>query len=79
MDERETPDGETAYVTTDEGAMGTDGPFYVAYLDPDRERRYGWFCDICESFDNTMDTLGRIKCNQCGNLRRATEWDPAHE
>lgn len=79
MDERETPSGETIYVTTEEGSMGSEGAFYVAYFDPDRTRRYGWFCATCESFDNAMDTLGRIKCNQCGNLRRATEWDPAHE
>lgn len=79
MDERETLDGKTVYVTTDEGTRGTDGPFYVAYSDPGGNRRYGWYCGNCESFDNAMDTLGRIKCNECGNLRKATEWDPAHE
>jgi hypothetical protein len=79
MDERETPDGKTVHVATDEGAIGSEGPFYVAYRDPDRERRYGWFCSNCESFDNAMGPMGRVHCNRCGNRRKPTEWDAAHE
>ena len=79
MDERTNPEGETIYVATDEGAIGSDGPFYAAYLTSDRERRYGWFCSNCESFDNAMDPMGRVECNRCGNRRKATEWDAAHE
>ena len=79
MDAHTTPDGETVYVATDEGDRGSKAPFFVAYRTPDRERRYGWFCDSCESVDNAMDTMGRIQCNRCGNLRKPTEWDAAHE
>ena len=74
-----TPDGRTAYVAEDEGDRGSEGPFLVAYLDADRERRYGWFCTNCETLDNAMDTMGRIRCNVCGNTRKPEEWDAAHE
>lgn len=79
MDERTTRHGKTVYVATDEGAIGSNGPFYVAYLSPERGRRYGWFCSSCESFDNAMDPMGRVQCNRCGNRRKATRWDGAHE
>jgi len=26
-----------------------------------------------------MDTMGRIQCTECGNLRKPDEWDAAHE
>jgi hypothetical protein len=79
MDERTTGDGETVYVDRSDGDRGTDGPFHVAYLTPDRDRKYGWFCSNCETFDNAMDAMGRIECNVCGNFRKPTEWDAAHE
>lgn len=79
MNERTTPDGRTVYVTHEEGDTGLDGPFYVAYLSPDRERKYGWLCGNCESLDTAMDTMGRVSCNECGNLRKPTTWDAAHE
>lgn len=79
MKERTTPDGVTLFVATDEGEVGSEGPFYVAYHDADRTRRYGWFCSNCESFDNAMDPMGRVQCNRCGNRRKATRWDAAHE
>jgi hypothetical protein len=62
-----------------EGDRGAKGPFFVTYVTPDRVRKYGWFCANCETFDNAMDSMGRIECNVCGNLRKPTEWDAAHE
>jgi len=73
------PDGETRYVATDEGDRGTRGPFHVAYYSADRERRYGWACGACGSLDTAMDTMGRVECGDCGNRRKPTEWDAAHE
>lgn len=72
-------DGETVYVSRADGDRGSKGPFLIAYETRDRKRRYGWFCSNCERIDNAMDPMGRILCNQCGNLRKATEWDAAHE
>jgi hypothetical protein len=74
-----TPDGETVYVDRARGERGSEGPFLLVYTAPDRETRWGYFCANCESFDNAMDTMGRLQCNVCGNLRKPDEWDAAHE
>jgi len=79
MQERTGPDGESLYVDTDDGDIGTKGSFYVVYRDEDRDRRWGFFCSNCETFNNAMDSMGRIRCNECSNLRKAEEWDAAHE
>jgi len=71
--------GETVYVSTEEGDKGSKGPFMVAYSTPEGDRKYGWWCSNCESVDNAMDAMGRIQCNVCGNFRKPTEWDAAHE
>jgi len=72
------PDGETLYVG-DEPDRGSLGPFYPAYSDPEHGSRYGWVCGACWSADAAMDTMGRIHCGECGNQRKPTEWDAAHE
>lgn len=79
MDTVTGPDGDDLYVATDEGDRGSRGPFYVAYRDREREHKYGWFCGACGSLDAAMDTMGRVACGECGNQRKPTEWDAAHE
>ena len=79
MEAKPTDDGETVYVTRGEGERGSKAPFYVAYRSPDGRNPYGWLCGNCESFDNAMDAMGRIQCNDCGNMRKPTQWDAAHE
>ncbi|WP_439026799.1 DUF5816 domain-containing protein [Haloarchaeobius sp. DT45] len=79
LEEHVTADGETVYVSQREGDRGSKAPFLVVYRTADQERKYGYFCANCETFDNAMDTMGRIQCNSCGNLRKPTEWDAAHE
>jgi hypothetical protein len=79
LEPRSTPDGETVYVDRSAGEAGSDGPFYVAYLTPDRERRWGFCCGRCDELDNAMDSMGRIECNVCGNRRKPDRWDAAHE
>ncbi|WP_255170730.1 DUF5816 domain-containing protein [Natrononativus amylolyticus] len=79
METMSTDDGRTVYVSETEGDRGSKAPFLVAYESLEGERRYGWFCANCESFDNAMDSMGRIQCNRCGNFRKPTEWDAAHE
>ena len=51
----------------------------MVYADPEGERRWGFFCTNCETFDNAVDAMGRIQCNQCANFHKAEEWDAAHE
>lgn len=79
MDERQAPDGATVFVARDEAERGSEGPFYVVYGDPDGGRRWGFACGNCGSLRTAMDTMGRIRCGECSNLRKATEWDAAHE
>ncbi|AEH37197.1 GNAT family N-acetyltransferase [Halopiger xanaduensis] len=71
-------DGETVYVSYGEAARGSRSPFYSAYRDDDRKELYAWLCGNCDSIDNTMDTMGRIECNVCGNRRKATRWDASY-
>lgn len=73
-----TPEGKEVFIDFEERSIGSEGPFNAVYLEPDRTRRYGWFCSNCESVDNAMDSMGRIECNQCGNRRKATRWDAAY-
>ncbi|MEF8801984.1 MAG: GNAT family N-acetyltransferase [Halolamina sp.] len=74
-EQRETESGETVIIAYDDSARGSKGPFYGAYLDPERETRYGWYCGVCDSLDVNMDAMGRLECDNCGNRRKATRWD----
>ena len=49
------------------------------YADDAGETRWGYFCGNCETVNNAMDSMGRIECNECGNMRKPDEWDAAHE
>ena len=77
MDERPGPDGGTLYLSR-EAEKGNKGPFRVVYAEPDG-KRWGYFCTNCETFDNAVDSMGRIRCNVCSNFHKAEEWDDAHE
>jgi hypothetical protein len=74
-----TPAGETVYVDRGLGERGSKGPFYVAFVSPDADERWGYLCSNCDSLDTAMDTMGRIECNVCANVRKPDEWDAAHE
>ncbi|OYR46569.1 GNAT family N-acetyltransferase [Halorubrum sp. Ea8] len=74
----ETGTGDTVYVAFDESERGSEGPFYVAYSDPERERRYGYFCGNCEGTDVAIDTMDRMECGDCGNRRKPSRWDAAY-
>lgn len=77
--ESRTIDDRTVYVDRTRIERGSSGPFYAAYGSPTGGDRWGYLCAACDSFDNAMDTMGRIECNECGNIRKAEEWDAAHE
>ncbi len=73
-------DGEgTLYVDRADAERGSEGPFYAVYTTPAATDRWGYFCSSCAGVDNAMDTMGRIVCNQCPNVRKPDEWDAAHE
>ncbi|WP_254545050.1 DUF5816 domain-containing protein [Halomarina pelagica] len=79
MEARTHPDGTRLFVDRGEPERGSKGPFYVVYRTDDGERRWGFFCSNCETFDTAVDSMGRIQCNVCSNLHKAEEWDAAHE
>jgi hypothetical protein len=79
MEARTTEDGDQLFVDPREAERGSKAPFYVAYTTEAADERWGYFCSNCESFDNAMDSMGRIECNVCSNLRKPDEWDAAHE
>ncbi|WP_336034428.1 GNAT family N-acetyltransferase [Halobacterium yunchengense] len=76
-EEFEVEDG-TVFVAYDERERGSDAPFYAAYRSEDRTDRYGFYCANCGSLDTTMDAMGRVECNDCGNHRKPTRWDAAY-
>jgi len=73
------PNDETLYVARDEAESGSKAPFFVAFVDPERERRWGYFCSGCQTFTHAMDSMGRLRCDDCENFKRPDEWDAAHE
>ncbi len=74
-----TNDGEQVYVDRRRAERGADGPFHVVFADVDGATRWGFHCGNCGTTDTAMDTMGRIQCNDCGNIRKPDEWDAAHE
>lgn len=78
LEMRLTPDGDEVYIDFDEVERGSDGAFVTVYRGPRRERRWGWFCTVCDSFAANMDTMGRIQCQDCGNTRKPTRWDASY-
>ncbi len=78
MEKRVGPEETTLYVSS-QRERGNKGPFRVVYADADGESRWGFFCTNCETFDNAVDSMGRIQCNVCSNYHKAEEWDAAHE
>ncbi|MFB6112447.1 MAG: DUF5816 domain-containing protein [Halobacteriaceae archaeon] len=79
MESRTGPDGTTLFIDREAGERGSKGPFLVVYRDASRDRRWGYLCGNCDSLDTAMDTMGRVSCTACGNLRKPDEWDAAHE
>lgn len=75
--ELSTDDG-TIYVAYNESDRGSQGPFYVAYLDPERTDRYGYVCGACSSSKVAMDAMGRVECSDCDNARKPSRWDAAY-
>jgi ribosomal protein S18 acetylase RimI-like enzyme len=71
-------DGESGVVFFDEGERGSEGQFHPIYHTRQKDDLYGWFCGVCTSTDNAMDSMGRLECNECGNILKPTRWDAAY-
>jgi len=76
--EATTDDGRTVYADRSDPDKGSLAPFFVTYADRDAERKYGYYCDNCESLATAMDSMGRIECGDCGNARKPSRWDASY-
>ena len=72
------PDDEEVYVDHLDTDRGSKGAFHVVYADDAREDKWGYYCGNCERFILSMDTMGRMECEECGNQRKPTRWDAAY-
>ena len=79
MEAKSGPDGQTLYIDRSEGRRGQKGPFFVVYESESADVRWGFYCANCGTFDNAVDSMGRVQCNECSNRTKAEEWDAAHE
>ena len=70
----ETGDGRL-FVARAAGRRGSKGPFFRVFTDETGDERWGYRCGNCESFDTAVDTMGKVVCNDCGNVRKADDWD----
>ncbi|MFC6975551.1 GNAT family N-acetyltransferase [Halomicroarcula sp. GCM10025709] len=70
--------GRTVYVDHDNHERGSIAPFQVVFADETGEDRYGYFCSNCNTLANAMDSMGRIECDNCGNVRKPLRWDAAY-
>lgn len=66
------------YVDTDSHEQGSTGMFYPVYTDSSCGDRYGFYRENCQSTAVSMDTMGRLVCQACGNERKPTQWDAAY-
>jgi ribosomal protein S18 acetylase RimI-like enzyme len=74
----ETADGRTVYIDHDNAERGSVAPFQVVFADEEGDDRYGYFCSNCNTLANAMDSMGRIECDSCGNVRKPLRWDAAY-
>ena len=47
--------------------QGSEGPFATTYADEDRSDEYGYYCANCGSTEVSMDSMDRLRCENCGN------------
>jgi ribosomal protein S18 acetylase RimI-like enzyme len=73
-----TDEGRELFVDYNDADRATLAPFLAVYTDADRGDRWGYYCTNCESLDVAVDTMGRIECNDCANISKATRWDAAY-
>ncbi len=66
------------YVDRGDADRGSKGAFRVVYSDEARENAYGFLCDNCQSLVVAMDSMGKMECDTCGNVRKPTRWDATY-
>lgn len=72
------PEGDRLYVDRNDSDRGSKGSFYVVYSDEEQERHYGYACGNCDTLVVAMDSMGKMECDKCGNVRKPTRWDATY-
>ena len=70
--------GNTVFVDYDVSERGSAAGFHPVFSAEEGEERYGYYCENCGRLANAMDAMGRIECDNCGNVKKATRWDAAY-
>jgi len=70
--------GNTVYVDFEAKERGSAAGFHPVFTEEEGKQRYGYYCENCNTLANAMDAMGRIECDNCGNVRKATRWDAAY-
>jgi len=63
----ENADGDGTVYPGEELIEGAEGPFVATYSDEGLTEEYGYYCLNCGSTDISMDSMDRIRCENCGN------------
>ncbi|MFQ3317971.1 MAG: ribosomal protein S18 acetylase RimI-like enzyme [Natronomonas sp.] len=71
-------DDRELYIDRTDSDRGSDGAFYTVYTDEERDSQYGYYCGACDSLATSMDSMGRLVCDECGNQLKPTRWDAAY-
>lgn len=72
-------DGTSLFVDASTRSSGSHGPFYEVHRqDSSDDSKYGYYCRNCGAVVTSLDSMGRIECDQCGNEHRAAQWDGSY-
>lgn len=63
-------------VDQEETMSGSEGPFLR--VTRDGGELVGYYCGNCGNLVEAVGGLGRIECENCGNVHRADEWDDSY-
>lgn len=71
-------DGRQLYIDRSDPQRGSDAPIYPVYSDEVMEDMYGYYCGDCGALIVSMDSMGRMECEECGNVHKPRRWDAAY-
>lgn len=71
-------DDRELYIDRSDADRGADGPFFTVFTDEERDNKYGYYCGACDTLVTSMDSMGRLVCDECGNQLKPTRWDAAY-
>jgi len=77
-DEQITVEGEPRFLDPHESISGEEGELLFVFETDQREEHFGFYCTNCGSFTDSVDGLGTVICETCGNEHRPDEWDGSY-